>query len=224
MKTKTLFIIIFMTMSFFSMAQSAERKTQIQKNERGIIRSVEFSSEDKTVRIPESADEFFRDMLKVQPADRFEKRPHRSRREGFTHEHFQQYYDDIRVEGGGYNFHFRNGEMFFAHGNYVRIDGLNTKPAITSDEAKNSFAQHMEIPLELITDYLSDLIIKEIPFQGNVLPVLVYKITLFANHENNTKIGFVDAQNGKVILKERTFYDYPVLPNLQFGSGEYKHL
>ena len=174
MKTKALFIIILMSMSFFGIAQSAERKTQIQNNERGIIQSVEFSSEDETFRIPKSADEFFRDMLKVQTADRFEKRPHRSRREGFTHEHFQQYYDGIRVEGGGYNFHFRNDEMFFAHGNYVRIDGLNTKPAISASEAKTLFARHMEIPIEIITDYLSDLIIKEIPFQDNALPMLVY--------------------------------------------------
>ena len=116
MKTKSLFIIILMSMSFFGMAQSADRKTQIQKNERGIIQSVEFSSEDETVRIPTSADEFFNNVLNTRAADRFEKKPHRSKREGFVHEHFEQYYNGVRVEGGGYNFHYRNREMFFAAG------------------------------------------------------------------------------------------------------------
>ncbi|MCL2289162.1 MAG: M4 family metallopeptidase [Bacteroidetes bacterium] len=208
MKTKILFIIILIFISFFGMAQHAEWRTEIRKNERGVIRSVEFSNEDRTVQVPKSADEFFRQVLNTQIADKFEQIPIQSRREGFVHEHFQQYHHGIRVVGGGYNFHFRNGEMFFAHGNYIRIDNLNIRPAITSTEAKISFAQYIGVSLELIVNYYSELIIREITIDGNLFPMLVYRVVLFANHPNNVRIGFVDAQSGMVILTELSFLSF----------------
>jgi Zn-dependent metalloprotease len=211
MKTRFTFILVLITFSLSGTTQDFGRKTIIRMNEKGIIQSVEFSSEDQTVRIPASADEFFRDLLNIQPADQFENRPHQSKREEFIHEHFQQYHNGIRVSDGGYNFHYRNGEMFFAHGNYVRIDGLNTKSAISSKDAIIFFAQHLDIPLELVNDYLLELIIKEISLHGEILPMLVYEIMLDANHANNTEIGFVDAQTGEVVLTERNFVNFSEL-------------
>ena len=202
MKTKILSIIILAAISLSGMAQLTERKTVVQKNSKGIVQSVEYSNEDKTIAIPKSADEFFKTVLNTQKADRFDKQPHKSRNEEYIHEHFEQYFNDIKVEGAGYNFHYRNGEMYFAHGNYIRINNLNTNPAITAEDAKNSFARYKEIPHELITDYFAELIIREIPLRGDTLPMLLYKIMLFANHENNTETGFIDTQTGIVVQTE----------------------
>ena len=129
MKTKILTIVILTTISFSGMSQGSERRTVVRKNTNGIVRSVSYSSADRSVRIPESSDVFFREVLKTQEADRFEKRPHRSTMKEFVHELFQQYYNGVKVEGGGYNFHYRNGVMNFAHGNYVRIDNVDTTPS-----------------------------------------------------------------------------------------------
>jgi Zn-dependent metalloprotease len=117
---KLLLTVVFIATLLFCFAQHAEQKTITQTNKKGIIESVEFSSTDKSIRIPVSSDVFFKDILKIQKEDRFEKIPHKSKREGFIHEHLDQYYKGIKVDGAGYNFHYKNGEMFFAHGNYVK--------------------------------------------------------------------------------------------------------
>jgi Zn-dependent metalloprotease len=208
MKTKVLLTVIFTAISLCGFSQYMERKTVIQTNEKGTVQSVEFSSEDQSVRIPGSAEVFFRDMLKIQSTDGFIKMPHKSKRKEFVHEHFDQYYNGVRVEGGGYNFHYRNGEMFYAHGDYIRIDRLNTKPAITDNEAGESFARYKGIPLELIVDYRAELIIREIPLKGDTVPMLVYKVYLTADHPDNTETGFVDAQTGKVLITEPSVINY----------------
>jgi Zn-dependent metalloprotease len=128
---KLILLAVFTATSLFCFAQNVEQKTIIQKSNKGTIESVEFSSTDKSVQIPASAEVFFKDLLKIQKEDRFEKIPHKSKREGFIHEHLDQYYKGIKVDGAGYNFHYKNGEMFFAHGHYVKIENLNVEPAIT---------------------------------------------------------------------------------------------
>jgi len=49
MRTKILSTIILAIISLCVMAQPAERKTIIQKDRKGIVQSVEYSREDKTV-------------------------------------------------------------------------------------------------------------------------------------------------------------------------------
>jgi len=127
---KLLLTAIFTATSLFCFAQNTEQKTIIQKNNKETIESVEFSSTDKSVRVPASAEVFFKDLLKIQKEDRFEKISHKSKKDGFIHEHLDQYYKGIKVAGAGYNFHYKNGEMFFAHGHYVKIENLNVEPAM----------------------------------------------------------------------------------------------
>lgn len=204
MIVKFLSIIIFFALSMSGMAQQIERRIEIQRNENGAIRSVEFSSTDRTVQIPKSADEFFRNMLQVQTADRFERRSQGTSREVFTHEHFVQYHNGIRVAGGGYNFHFRNGEMYFAHGNYVWIDNLNTTPTISREASKTAFADYSNIPIDMIDAFHSELLIKEIPLEHGVQAMLVYRIWMESDHPNNRNIGYIDAHSGKVVLTAPT--------------------
>jgi len=208
MKTKIKSIIILVVMSLNVMAQFSERKTVIRKDHKGIVQSLVYSNEDETVRIPESADEFFKTVLKTQTADRFDKKPHKSNREEYVHDHFDQYYNGVKVEGGGYNFHYRNGEMYFAHGNYIKIEELNTRPSITADDAKTVFSDYKKIPVDLIIKYYSELMIKEIPIQNDTLPMLVYRVRLIADHPENTDVGFIDAQTGKIL------YTGPALINV----------
>jgi hypothetical protein len=80
---KLLLIAVFTATSLFCFAQNTEQKTIIQKNNKETIESVEFSSADKSVRVPASAEVFFKDLLKIQKEDRFEKISHKSKKEGF---------------------------------------------------------------------------------------------------------------------------------------------
>jgi Zn-dependent metalloprotease len=211
MRTKVLLTTIFSVTAFLCSAQNIEKKTIIQKDKKGTIQSVEFSNEDKDIRIPASAEVFFKDILQIQTKDKFEKIPHKSKRKEFIHEHFEQYYNGVRVEGGGYNFHYKNREMFFAHGNYIKIDNIDTNPVITVNEAKESFTNYKNIPSKLVADYSAELIIREIPLKDDTIPTLVFKVYLTADHPNNTEIGFVDAQTGKVLMTEPVFIDYSAI-------------
>jgi len=205
MKSKILFIFIFIAFSLNGIAQIAETKTIIKKSSKGIVRSIIFSNNDKSVPIPESADIFFKNVLNFQTADRFERIPINSIREGYTHERFEQYYNGVIVDGAGYVFHYHNGVMYFANGNYVRIFDLNTNPSISAEDAKSVFVGYKNISVDSIVSYNTALMIKEIPLDNDTLPMLVYKVRLIADHPDNDEFGFVDAQIGKVVYTEPAF-------------------
>ena len=71
-----------------------KRKTRLYRY--GVVESVEFSAEDASIPIPQSAAAFFSAVLQVQPDDSFEKISHQSKRAGFVHEHYNQHYKGVR--------------------------------------------------------------------------------------------------------------------------------
>jgi Zn-dependent metalloprotease len=209
---KILVFTISFVLSVICLAQNQKQKTIISKADNGIILSVEFSETDSIFIIPNSAEVFFKSYLKISSKDQFKKVPHISKSKDFIHEHFDQYYNDVKVDGAGYNFHYKDGKMYFANGHYVKINDLITTPLLTPEEAKISFSKYKNITADSITNFISELIIKEISsIEENVTiltPKLVYRIYLFSNHKNNNEIGFVDAQTGKVLLTEPSIIDY----------------
>jgi len=140
MKINILSIVILIATTMNGMAHYPDySKTIIRKDHRGLIRSIEYTTEDKTVPIPKSSDDFFKSVLRIQSSDRFERTTHQFEKE-YVHERYVQFYNGVRVDGCGFNFHFRKGIMEFANGYYIKIDDLNTNPTITSEEAKTSFS------------------------------------------------------------------------------------
>lgn len=104
--------------------------------------------------------------------------------------------------------------MRFAHGNYIEIADLDIIPKITPEEAKNIFAKHLKIDLQLVKDFKSELLIKCMNNKitgGNSNPLLVYCISLEANSINNTAIGYVNAHDGKIEDIEKTTCDINAL-------------
>jgi bacillolysin len=189
-----------------------ETGTIVVRGENGTIQSVTFSESDTSYTIPNSSTDFFENWLNVSTNDQFRETLHVSKRKGYVHEHFDQYYNGVKVDGAGYNFHYKDGKMYYANGYYVPIGKLNVIPSLSPKEAKNSFAGYKNIPIELVTDFISELLIKEVADETgkekSVTPRLVYKIYLFANHDNNNEVGYVDAQTGKVLLTEPSWVDY----------------
>ncbi|WP_080903410.1 M4 family metallopeptidase [Parabacteroides sp. Marseille-P3160] len=204
---KRLFTALFICVSFLCYAQERE-KAIIEKNTAGIIESIIFSNTDSIIKAPASATEYFSEYLKIEATDEFKKINQVSKRKGLVHEHFQQHYNGVKVDGVGYNFHYKNGNMYFAHGRYLKIKGINTNPTIDKNKAKESFADYKNIPLEVITDYQAELLIKEIPAKNDTILMLVYKVYLFADHKNNNETGFVDAHSGKVVMTEPSMIDF----------------
>ncbi|WP_372950921.1 M4 family metallopeptidase, partial [Mariniphaga sp.] len=150
--------------------------------------------------------------MKPAPATNFVLQPQKQRNKNFRHEHYDQFYNGVKVDGAGYNFHFEKGRMYLAHGNFIKIEGLSTTPSITREEAKQAFSDYKEIPVEKVAGFKADLLIKEILniFGKDTVysPVLVYQVYLITGHPNNDEIGYIDAQNGKVLFTEPSITGY----------------
>ncbi len=201
---KLIFSVILLTITLNVFAQ----ETILRKSSKGVLESVEFSAVDKSVTIPASAEIFFKDMLKKKSTDEFRKIQRKQKQKEFVRERFEQYFNGVKVEGAGYNFHYRNGKMFFAHGHYVNTNNIDTKPSILEAQALESFARYKNIPIKDVSNYIAELIIKEIPEKTDTLPALVYKVYLFADYPQNTEIGFIDAHTGNLRMTEPAFNDF----------------
>lgn len=159
-------------------------------------------AESKQIKIPKNENEFIKNYLKPKPSISFIKQPKKQRKNDFIHEHYNQYYNGVKVDGGGFNFHFKKGRMYLAHGNYIDVGELSTEPTITQEGAKKAFASYKGIPVDEVTGFKSELMIKEIVISGNrdtSCVALVFKIYLISGHTNNDEIGFIDAHSGKVL-------------------------
>lgn len=104
-----------------------------------------FRSSEKE-KSPRTAKDFFIQYLEIKDNDHFEKIPHKSKSPEMLHEHYDQYYNGIKVEGAGYNFHYKSGQMYFANGHYVKIEELSTTPDISAEEATQVFLKYLGIP------------------------------------------------------------------------------
>lgn len=203
---KIITLAILLVVCFVGFAQSQEKAGIISKNQKGIITSVEFSSTLEKNKIPMSANAFFEAYLDIGPNDMFEKAEHKSKRKEFIHDHFDQYYKGVKVDGAGYNLHYKNGQMYFANGNFVKVGNINPIPSISLDNAIASFLQYKSITKETVVNTITELLIKEITDvnseNGLGDAALVYRIYLESDHENNDEVGYVNAHTGKVVMTE----------------------
>jgi Zn-dependent metalloprotease len=201
---KNISVILFIFVVVMPMTAKESGESIIRYSQNGTVRSVEFSKMKQDMTIPKSADAFFTDILKKGANDEF--KPNTDVKLDRGHETFYQYYKGVRVEGAGYTFHYdEEGDMCYAHGNYERIDNLNTHPSINKEEAKDCFARYKVIPINEVRGFTAELLIimregerKESP----KTPCLTYKIFLNSSHPNNNDYGYVDAMTGEVVHTE----------------------
>ena len=192
--------------SLICLTQGIAQEHHIERNRDSIVTSVRFNSSDADTSIPVNEQEFFKTYLAVSPDDQFVQVPHTSKRPGFIHDHFDQYYKGVRVVEGGYNFHYKDGRMYFANGHYVKIADLNVVPRISVDQAVAAFLKYKGIGKEQVDDAITEILVKEVTKiigRDTVTPaVLVYRIYLISGHKNNDEVGYVDAHTGEIVMTE----------------------
>ncbi|MBN1822577.1 MAG: M4 family metallopeptidase [Prolixibacteraceae bacterium] len=210
---KKIFLLTIFTYSvLFLIGQ--DNKVVIQKNDNGLVEYVRFtpsyqSSISEHANIQETVSEFFRKFLYPNSFTTFIIQPQKQRDKDFIHEHYNQYYKGIKVDGAGYNFHFKKGKLYLAHGNYIQIEELNIEAQLTSNEAKQYFTRFKGIPEKEVSDFKTELIIKEISNSNYSRSVrLVYQVSITSGHFNNNEIGYIDAISGEILLTEPNMTDY----------------
>ncbi|MCE7063397.1 M4 family metallopeptidase [Dyadobacter sp. CY343] len=190
---------ICLAVPFFAGAQNSEEPT-ILKDSKGIIQTIEFTESDKGM----SDQDFMKQYLQISADDGFVKAKDKQRSQDYTDDHYDQFYKNVKVDGAGYNFHYKAGKMFYAHGHFVELGNLDVHPKLTDKMARDSFANYKKIPSSDVRDFTSELLIKEITSLDST-KYLVFKIYLRNNHPSNDEIGFVDAQTGNVLTTEPIF-------------------
>ena len=163
----------------------------------GNVNSVEFSPTDRENGI-KSADVFFREILKVKANNTFVRNQEIRLEE--CDESFDQFYKGIKVENAGYTFHYdENGNIRYAHGNYVDISTFDITPSISKEDASKAFAKYKGLSSDSITNYSAELIISMNTSQFVEVPLLLYKVCIEVSNVCVTEYGYVDAKSGNVV-------------------------
>lgn len=201
MKTR-LFSAMILALPMLAYAQQSATVPTVLRDKKGIIRAMEFNEPDGTKSI--SGQEFMKEYLQVTANDAFVKANDKQRRPDHVNEHYDQFYSGVKVDGGGYNFHYKAGKMYYAHGHFVKLDNFDVVPAITAEKARDVLAAYKKIPISAVNDFTSELLIKEIASLDSAVN-LVFKIYLRSSHPANDEIGYVQAKTGRLVMTEPIF-------------------
>jgi len=210
-KTVTFTLIMIQTLLAFS--QNNNIKIKLDNN--GKVKYAKFpitehNNQKKSEKLI-TVESFLQEYLDLNSNDKFVKVYQRQKEQSSRNEHYDQYYNNIKVENGGYNFHFENNKLRLAHGKYILITDIKTEPVIGTEEAMQIWAAYKDIPEEIITDYKSQLLIKAISTSGNKTITsnqLVYRVYLNIFHPNNNEIAYIDAIKGSVVLTEPSIINF----------------
>lgn len=199
MKHQIIFLILFIT-GINSFSQ------EIKYNKKGKVKSVNFHQLDDKSKIPGNSQDFIKTYLHVNKNYKFKEKPGSYNHSKYKNETYQQYYKGIKVENARYSFHYKNDTLQYANGNFIEIEEIDVIAYISPIEARDIFAKYKEIPIDSITDYTSELLIKEILLTKNdsiASLKLVYEIGLEANSNYNNEIGYIDAKSGEILLTNK---------------------
>lgn len=191
---------------------------------------------------PSAIQDVLRPALKMQLADGWRSRTVMHDEIGMTHERFSQTYNDIRVEGGEYIVHTKNGVVQTVNGMWFDGISVNTTPALTKDAAVAKAVAHVnasvykwEVAAE--EDHLKamkqdasatyypagELVI--ICRNGDIIAkdyVLAWKLDIFAAEPMSRQWIFVDAHTGAIVhTKDRIHHiDVPATGNTMYSGTQ----
>ncbi|MCX2739290.1 M4 family metallopeptidase [Pontibacter anaerobius] len=144
---------------------------------------------------------------------------------GFVHQRYDQYYQNVRVEYGDFNVHTKNGVVQAMSGEFKKVKGLNTKPALPARAALQKAMAYVgaktyawqdvdqeawikkeksdphatflpEGDLVIVKNYLS----QDKANQGE--HVLAWKFDVYAMEPLSRAYIYVDAHSGKIVHKD----------------------
>ena len=212
MKRIFFIILTIIGISWSGYAQESNKNLKFDKS--GNVKYIKFDGKNKTGEwdSPTSPETFWKNILNIKEQNEFELKTKIVRKDGSYYEQYRQFYNGIKVEGGIYILHFWNGRMGKANGHYVNVNGLDTSPKLTPEEASKCYANYLHVPDSVPLDFLHGIVIAEIEEVSENDTVytarLCYKIDLMDSRADNGKTGYVDAQTGKVLKTAKRFSDY----------------
>lgn len=181
--------------SLFSLLQTfvfAEENTIIRNSE-GVVTKMYLSDGSYNQINPQ---QFFKEILTTQPFDTYVMV--KKKRNSL---YYEQQYKEIKVLGGQYVFHYKDGRLELIDGEYFSIGEFDVSPSISEKEAVKLFANYLEISFSEVSHYSSEKVIIPPTRKENnekTSPTLIYKIILYCNTGSINKIGFINAHTGEI--------------------------
>lgn len=152
-----------------------------------------------------SDEEFFEYVLEKEENDSFELIDKGITSTGLIYTKYLQHYKGIPVWNGQYTIHKAGGYVYTAEGNYVRIGNININPALDEEAAILSWCKSLNTPVPEKFDVRVKLMIIQPGDNLSKPPVPAYRVYLRNSAGTNTRIGFLDAYNGAVLMTEPLF-------------------
>lgn len=183
--------------------------------------------------VPSVIQDVLRPALKMQIADGMRSKSVVKDEIGFTHERFTQTYNNVRIEGGEYIVHSKDGFVQSVNGMWFDGITLNTAPGIAKDDAVvkavayvNAAIYKWQVPSEEARLKMSsgnpdatyypagELVI--VCRDGDIMAkdyVLAWKLDIFASEPMSRQWIFVDAQTGAIVLTKNRIHHIDVSAN-----------
>ncbi len=179
----------------------------------------------------------FREQLKLSSNDSYTRLRSEADKVGFTHEKYQQFYKNLKVEFATYTIHSKSGKVASISGEYYEIADVITTPKLSNQDAFARAINHIgaknylwEYPAAAkeMNDYkkpAGELVILPLfdqKIRGNTYK-LAYKFDIYATNPISRGDLYIDAQTGEAL-----FYNAIIKHASKFGhvgtcTGNHDH-
>jgi len=179
------------------------------KDEQGHINLVTFK--DNSNLTSSSTNTLFAEVLKLSP--NVELRLSQNLADGrFSDEKYKMFFNNIPVEFGGYNLHYKDGKLTSMNGEIFATDNAKTSPQISAESAFQKALISINAKKYMWEDaaYVAENKYKKPEGQLVLLPVmtaagettlyLAYKFDIYAAEPISRAIVYVDAVDGRIIF------------------------
>ncbi|HLF52486.1 M4 family metallopeptidase [Flavobacterium sp.] len=162
----------------------------------------------------------FKDQLGLKTNSAFIKIKSETDKLGYSHEKFQLYHQGIKVEFSTYTLHSKTGKLESMSGEFYQLDKVNTRPALTKEQAFNLALKHTgaskylwDSPAEAIAmNYqkptgelvLLPLINEDDKSKNSNQPRLAYKFDIYATNPVSRGDIYIDAVSGEALFYNAT--------------------
>ena len=156
-------------------------------------------------------DLLFKEHLNTRNEDKIVFVKSETDRLGFTHERYQQYYKNIKVDFATPIVHVKNGEIKSLSGEFYQIENLNTTPQISKEAAFQRAVSSIGASSYMWQDTRNARLINYTKPEGElvILPgyligkkedKLAFKFDIYATQPISRGFVYVDAKNGEVLF------------------------
>ncbi len=167
------------------------------------------------------ADNLFRSNLEMSSNDMLVKISTETDALGITHDKYQQYYKNLKVEHSTFTAHGKSGDAEMLTGEYRQIVGVNATPSISEQQALSSALNFVGAEKYMWQDAANEAFAKENEARGTYKPKgelvvieeyykqtglmrLAYKFDIYAAAPISRTDIYVDAISGEIVYRNAT--------------------